>query len=1302
MASVDIADETIAVGDMGANSVGTTQIINSTISLADMGQNSVGSYQIIDSTITSADIALNTIVADDIATNGVGSSEIADDAVTAAKILQGTAGQILMTNATPDTAWVSISGDATISGAGTLTLASVGTAGTYRSVTIDAKGRVTAGTNPTTFTGYGISDTSAGLATVITDKTGTGALVFGTNPTFTTSIITPKVQYTGANIYISSASTAQYGGIYVSTHIYLPSGAKYYGDGTNLTGVSASGVLNTGDVIINADSDVNDTGAVILRSGGTDILYVSTDNNVGIGTTGYTNAKLGVAGEVTATLGTYYGQFRLVAGDYGIILRNDGIDTYLLNTNSGNQYGVWNGLRPLKINNAGGHVTLGNGALYVQHGGNVGIGTTNPGAKLDVQGGNLRVGSPPFGAYDIFGRLGSFDTRSVNSTPQEYRMGIVPEFKYNTTDGLSDGGTYHGILTYRQWNDWTGGGVRQIGFTDNNNLWIRGANADTTWSSWQRILDTDSTVKTSGVLQIDGTGNSYIQGNVGIGRADPSYLLDVNGTSRFSGTMTLPGVGTNDIQNGTGDQATYSTYNFAIRGWWGVALKDYSNTVHGVYDFRTGNFTTDGVLNFRGSGNNYLAGNVGIGTTGPTHKLRVEGGILATSSITANGGFYGDGSGLINVNGSPVGSTLASGNIWVGNALSQAVEVSMGGDASLSNTGVLTIADDSHDHNDATISDNLTITAGDLSASQVIDDSHNHGDSTISDNISISNTRLYAPAGAGNVGIGTTSPGVKLDVVGDIRMSGQPIWGNGSSNTLFQDDITIRVPRSGFYETSSATTSEGWPENTNSWYFLLNNQHSNTTNNYAMQFAGNFYTQNLFYRSTNGSGITGWNRVLMENSSGNVGIGTTSPVAKLDVAGDLRGTGNLYLNNISPTVYFQDTNHYSGMIHVNDNLMYILSGSGINSTSWAMHGSYWPLTVNMTNDAFTFGGEAYFMEGNVGIGTTSPGYKLTISNGGIGGNYALLPNYANWGSYGTGDGGAAIYNDSNNYKKLMIVGNNSNGGAREIGMWDNVNIYGNLTVSGSIIGTITNADMIDGYHYSSSWPNPGDMVTGSGTANYIPKWTGTYTQGNSIIFDNGTNVGIGTTSPGYKLDVQGNTNINGKIYTATNIPKATNYMKIIRVASKGLSSSQGDYGVWIDGVKIFTPGRSYGLVVIRRSDGVVVYQNTFDVFGNANEATNLANQMASYNSDYIVIVLTYDEPQQNRIYGGLQDQIKRCGGTAGVFESANFQSRSAYLLIGICDMGPGTGREMYSGDASSDTTAFTDRTFLLADGNIIG
>jgi hypothetical protein len=48
---------------------------------------------------------------------------------------------------------------------------------------------------------------------------------------------------------------------------------------------------------------------------------------------------------------------------------------------------------------------------------------------------------------------------------------------------------------------------------------------------------------------------------------------------------------------------------------------------------------------------------------------------------------------------------------------------------------------------------------------------------------------------------------------------------------------------------------------------------------------------------------------------------------------------------------------------------------------------------------------------------------------------------------------------------------------------------------------------------------------GSGTVNRIPKFTGASTLGNSLIFDNGTNVGIGTTAPLNRLHIN-----NGGLY----------------------------------------------------------------------------------------------------------------------------------------------------------------------------
>ena len=64
----------------------------------------------------------------------------------------------------------------------------------------------------------------------------------------------------------------------------------------------------------------------------------------------------------------------------------------------------------------------------------------------------------------------------------------------------------------------------------------------------------------------------------------------------------------------------------------------------------------------------------------------------------------------------------------------------------------------------------------------------------------------------------------------------------------------------------------------------------------------------------------------------------------------------------------------------------------------------------------------------------------------------------------------------------------------------------------------------------AAWQTPASGgIYGSGTTNYIPKFTSVSTLGNSLIFDNGTNVGIGTTAPGAKLDVSGDVQSSSKV-----------------------------------------------------------------------------------------------------------------------------------------------------------------------------
>ncbi|HNW97937.1 MAG TPA: hypothetical protein PKK00_05955 [Bacteroidales bacterium] len=77
-----------------------------------------------------------------------------------------------------------------------------------------------------------------------------------------------------------------------------------------------------------------------------------------------------------------------------------------------------------------------------------------------------------------------------------------------------------------------------------------------------------------------------------------------------------------------------------------------------------------------------------------------------------------------------------------------------------------------------------------------------------------------------------------------------------------------------------------------------------------------------------------------------------------------------------------------------------------------------------------------------------------------------------------------------------------------------------FTITSTTVSTNLNADLLDGYHANSFQTALTNPVTGTGTANYITKWTGTNTVGaSSLIFDNGTNVGIGTTSPLSKVQI---------------------------------------------------------------------------------------------------------------------------------------------------------------------------------------
>jgi hypothetical protein len=95
------------------------------------------------------------------------------------------------------------------------------------------------------------------------------------------------------------------------------------------------------------------------------------------------------------------------------------------------------------------------------------------------------------------------------------------------------------------------------------------------------------------------------------------------------------------------------------------------------------------------------------------------------------------------------------------------------------------------------------------------------------------------------------------------------------------------------------------------------------------------------------------------------------------------------------------------------------------------------------------------------------------------------------------------------------------------------------TASGSQNGLLTSTDWTTFNNKQNTITNP---VTGTGTTNYVARWTSGSAIGVGVLYDNGTNVGIGTITPTLgKLQIKGGNNNtlfvdnDGSNYTSINI-----------------------------------------------------------------------------------------------------------------------------------------------------------------------
>ena len=89
----------------------------------------------------------------------------------------------------------------------------------------------------------------------------------------------------------------------------------------------------------------------------------------------------------------------------------------------------------------------------------------------------------------------------------------------------------------------------------------------------------------------------------------------------------------------------------------------------------------------------------------------------------------------------------------------------------------------------------------------------------------------------------------------------------------------------------------------------------------------------------------------------------------------------------------------------------------------------------------------------------------------------------------------------------------------------------NVKITGPVLNkSVLVYDSIKALWVDSTVSAAGLGLGGSGTTNYVSKWTSSTALGNSLIFDNGTNVGIGTATPSYKLEINGTAKIAQTTY----------------------------------------------------------------------------------------------------------------------------------------------------------------------------
>jgi hypothetical protein len=579
--------------------------------------------------------------------------------------------------------------------------------------------------------------------------------------------------------------------------------------------------------------------------------------------------------------------------------------------------------------------TAGSGNVY-RTSGNVGIGTTTPGATLEVAGNSiLKNGTNSSSAYQFLDSAG-VNALTVDTTTNQISVG-TGGIKIKSSNNLTSG-----VLSYNS-----------MGFSIDSNLkftsgsTIYGAVSNANYINLGTYGTVFSTIGTA-----NGSGNA-------LSLVAPTYtptfanfytntLLELPGIMNSTGAAILRGIHVAPVDNSAG----------------------ITNTIIGIYSNVSGGTNT--------SSNRYAGlftgGNVGIGSTTPQAQLTVN-------TAPVNGVNYGagqtQGSGILIDNGTPVlGMTLSGGNRGANGNLGFASNL----------LGVNTFYDYS--------SDTLKRygTSGGFTNAMAI--------SMNSDVNQLGGNRMSFWTGAagdpaermtitsnGSVGIGTSSPSYKTHIYGASAAGGAiPLIMLEDTGADGARGFPLRI------KNTSATTPSDWNFGSSGVYpyatstvaadaFQIFN--SRTTSQDFLIYGANTASANYWHFKADGSFIT-------SARGGNVGIGTSIPNSKLEVLASNLG------NNLNDVVEIQ---RFSGGHGVNIGMLDVRNIRTSAGNTWLNAGTRIQQKVDATwmgyiqfNGTTNDGGISF----GTGQTTSAPGVNteaMRITNGGFIGIGNIIPGY---------------------------------------------------------------------------------------------------------------------------------------------------------------------------------------------------------------------------------------------------------------------------------------------------------------------